>query len=100
MKDFTYCSHTDCSCEDCVRHQANVPRHLTYSDISIADLNDGYCFLPKQKSPTRREKLLAAICKGTQKTNYKCDETCKAMCGNDGTCAYCSIIADAVEEVV
>ena len=54
----------------------------------------------KRSQDTVRNDLLAAICRGTQKTNYKCDEVCKAMCGNDGTCAYCSIIADSVEEII
>jgi hypothetical protein len=46
----------------------------------------------------RRERLIKAICKGTQKTNYKCDSVCKAMCSSDGVCAYCATIADAIEE--
>lgn len=101
--DITYCSQTMCAHLDCIRHQYNAP---VGRDISIADLNDGLCFDPMEFLPNeddlpennRRERLLAAICKGTQKTNYKCNDACKAMCGNDGTCAYCSVIADAIEE--
>ncbi len=101
----TYCSHTDCVHLDCARHQHSVNKD---SIISIADLNDGLCYSSMFRMPNtsempekgRREKLLRAICVGTQKTNYKCDDVCKAMCGSNGTCAYCSIIADAVEEVV
>lgn len=44
-----------------------------------------------------RKKLLQAICDGTQKTNYKCSDVCKALCSVSGDCAYCSIIADAIE---
>jgi hypothetical protein len=90
----TYCSRITCVHKDCFRHQYNAPEDR---NISIADLNDGWCF-DSPKEPTDRERLLAAICKGTQKTNYKCNDACKAMCGNDGTCAYCSVIAYAIEE--
>jgi hypothetical protein len=103
MRDITYCSQTLCAQLDCVRHQYHAPLD---DNLSIADLNDGLCFTPMEFIPddselpgqVSRERLLKAICKGTQKTNYKCDDVCKAMCGNDGTCAYCSTIADAVEE--
>jgi hypothetical protein len=99
MSDFTYCSHTNCYYKDCARHQHNAPKDIA---ISIADLDDGFCFVPEVIIPetvnTDRERLLAAICRGTQKTNYKCDGICKALCGNDGTCAYCSYIADTIEE--
>lgn len=96
----TYCSMITCSHTDCSRHQFNAPPGKI---ISIANLNDGYCFGPTvttviEEEPQKRARLLAAVCRGTQKTNYKCDDVCKAMCGNDGTCAYCSIIADAIEE--
>ena len=104
----TYCSRTDCKQEACFRHQKRAPM---YTEISIADLNDG-CYLSpevddtmtieaiKRSQDAARKDLLAAICRGTQKTNYKCNDTCKALCGNDGTCAYCSTIADAVEEML
>jgi hypothetical protein len=92
--DITYCYHVDCIHKDCIRHLDNAPKDV---DISIADLNDGLCF-DFIEEPTKRERLLATICKGTQKTNYKCDVACRALCGNDGTCAHCSIIADAIEE--
>lgn len=102
MKDITYCSRTMCAHLDCLRHQYHAP----VGEISIADLNDGLCFdemeflpddseLPKRSN---RERLLQAICTGTRKTNYKCDSVCKAMCGSDGTCAYCAAIVDAIEE--
>ena len=101
MRDITFCSQTMCAHLDCMRHQYHAPA----GDISIADLNDGSCFEPMVFLPdddelpvTNRSRLLAAICKGTQKTNYKCDTVCKAMCGNDGTCVYCAAIADAIEE--
>lgn len=104
----TYCSRTSCRQETCFRHQKRAP---LYTEISIADLNDG-CYLSpeeddkmtieaiKRSQDAARNDLLAAICRGTQKTNYKCDEVCKAMCNSDGHCAYCSIIADSIEEVI
>jgi hypothetical protein len=94
MKDMTYCSRTSCIHTDCCRHQSLAP---VDSNISIADCNDGWCF-SEEVVKNERQRLLAAICRGTQKTNYKCDSVCKAMCGSDGICAYCSIIADAIEE--
>lgn len=102
MRDITYCSHTDCCDKECYRHQCHA---LADRPIIIADLNDGYCFISENINQAvnelnMRQKLLMAICKGTQKTNYKCDEVCRAMCGSDGSCAYCSIIADAIEEVL
>ena len=99
MRDITYCSHIDCYYkEDCPRHQIHAPSGII---ISIADLDDGYCFVPEpNKQPSVRENLLAAICRGTQNTNYACDTVCRSMCGNDGTCVFCATIADAVEEVI
>lgn len=103
----TYCSRTDCR-HPCLRNQKFAPKDR---DISIADL-DNNCYLSpevddamtisaiKRSQDATRNDLLAAICRGTQKTNYKCDTVCKAMCGSDGHCAYCSTIADAVEEVL
>lgn len=95
----TYCSHTDCYYRDCMRHQHNAPKDR---DISIADLNDGYCFIPSHlletKERHKRERLCSAICKGVQSTNYRCDNPTKAMCDADGGCYYCATIADAVEE--
>lgn len=93
MSDITYCSRVTCMHEDCSRHQHNITKDM----ISIADLSDGWCFDEKTSNESR-QRLLRAICKGTQKTNYKCNEVCKAMCGNDGVCAYCATIADAIEE--
>jgi hypothetical protein len=103
MRDITYCSQTLCAHLDCVRHQYHAPLD---ENLSIADLNDGLCFTPMEFLPDdselpahdRRERLLKAICKGTQKTNYKCDFVCKAMCSSDGVCAYCATLADAIEE--
>lgn len=96
MRDVTYCSHIDCSDTECGYHQSKAPQNV---DISIADLNDDYCYIPMVPNNSR-EKLLTAICKGTQQTTYKCDDVCKAMCGSDGHCVYCETIADAVEEVL
>ena len=97
--DITYCSHTDCYYRDCVRHQNNAS---TDRDISIADLNDGYCFIPEPDPSfnSNRAKLLSAICKGVQNTNYRCDNPTRAMCDVDGGCYFCEAIADAIEEVV
>lgn len=95
--DKTYCSRIQCANLDCTRHQIYAPKS---KDICIADLNDGWCFTPvttARRNTTEREKLLLAICKGTQNTSYVCDVTCKALCSNDGTCDYCGRIADAVE---
>lgn len=97
MKDIIYCSHIDCYFTDCARHQYNAPEG---KGISIADLDDGYCFVPEQLIATKarhtRERLVSAICKGTQNTNYKCDNPAKAMCDVDGSCYYCELIAEAV----
>ena len=99
MRDITYCSHIDCYYRDCTRHQCRAPEGQA---ISIADLNDGYCFIPvelvKTKHKHLRERLAAAICKGTQNTNYKCDNPTRAMCDVDGGCYYCENIAEAVIE--
>ena len=97
MRDITYCSHTDCYYRDCTRHQNHAPKDI---DISIADLNDGYCFIPEGLLETKhkhmRERLMSAICKGTQNTTYKCDNPTRAMCDADGGCCYCENIAEAV----
>ena len=101
MRDITYCSHTECYYRDCVRHQSHV---TTTGPISIADLNDGYCFIPEaaadQAVRDNREELLRAVCRGVQKTNYKCDNPTRAMCDVDGGCRFCDVIVDAVEEVL
>ena len=92
---FTYCINSDCRKCDCRFHLDRAPRGYA---VTAKDFNEEHnCYVA---SSDRRKELLKAICIGTQKTNYKCDEVYRAMCGNDGTCAYCSIIADAVEEVV
>ena len=92
----TYCSHLDCYYRDCTRHQSSAPKD---TDISIADLNDGFCFIPTQEETTnKRDRLLSAICKGTQATSYRCDNPTRAMCDADGGCYYCASIADAIEE--
>lgn len=95
----TYCSHIDCYYRDCTRHQNNAPKN---TDVSIADLNDGYCFIPKQDHEFRsnREDLLSAICRGVQNTTYKCDNPTRALCDVDGGCYFCATIADAVEEAL
>lgn len=103
----TYCSRISCRQETCLRHQKHVP---LYTEISIADLDDG-CYLSpevddamtieaiKRSQDAARNDLLAAICRGTQKTNYKCSDACKALCDSNGSCAYCSTIADSIEEL-
>ena len=103
----TYCSRTDCRQGTCLRHQKRAIHH---KDISIADLNDN-CYLSpdeddkmtidaiKRSQNASRNDLLAAICRGTQKTNYKCNDACKTLCDSNGSCAYCSIIADSIEEL-
>lgn len=99
---YTYCSHTECTNTSCFRHQRNATNKVF---ISIADLLGDCCYQHSnvddcKESSIRRMALLAAICRGTQKTAYSCDDTCKALCGNDGTCVYCATIADAIEEVL
>lgn len=89
MKDITYCSKRLCAHNECDRHYTKAPRAR---GNSYADLNDG-CY-----EYIYRKMLLSAICKGTQKTSYKCTDACKAMCNNNGTCAYCSIIAESIAE--
>jgi hypothetical protein len=41
IMDITYCSRTECGDTSCIRHQFNAP----HGDISIADLNNGKCFI-------------------------------------------------------
>ena len=95
--DITYCSHTDCYYRDCTRHQDNAPAGKM---ISIADLNDGFCFIPKPEPSLKssRAELLSAICRGVQNTNYRCDNPTRAMCDADGGCYFCDTIADSIEE--
>lgn len=85
-----YCIQSDCRKTWCRFHQEKIDRSRPYD---IVDLDLG-CYV----GPEGRDRLMAAICRGTQKTNYKCDTVCKAMCGSDGCCAYCATIADAIEE--
>lgn len=99
MADITYCSHMECYYRDCVRHQNNAPAS---KHISIADLDDGFCFIPKYSVDpafkSNREELLTAICKGVQKTSYSCANPTRAMCAVNGDCYFCATIADAIEE--
>ena len=97
MKDITYCSHTDCYYRDCIRHQYNAP---TDKVISVADLDDGFCFIPvpEDRVFTNRERLLGAVCRGIQQTHLKCDNSTRALCEFIGDCFYCHTIADAIEE--
>ena len=99
MIDITYCSHVNCYYRDCTRHQSHAP---TDRPISITDLNDGYCFSPKQDPifKSSRDDLLSAICKGVQNTSYKCDNPTRALCDVDGGCYFCDTIANAVKEVL
>ena len=41
-----------------------------------------------------RKQLGKLICEATQKTNYRCNDTCKALCDCEGSCAYCLTIAE------
>ena len=101
MADITYCSHIDCYYRDCTRHQSHAPASR---QISIADLNDGYCFISEHRPDpvfkSNREDLLGAICRGVQNTNYRCDNPTRAMCDVAGGCYFCATIADTVEEVL
>ena len=49
----TYCSRTNCYFRDCTRHQDKAPKDR---DISIADLNDGYCFIPASLFDTKHKQ--------------------------------------------
>ena len=93
----TYCTHKDCYYRDCVRHLDNAPKGRL---ISIADLNDGFCFIPENVAVNKRERLLAAICKGVQNTHCKCDNPTRAVCDAVGDCTFCHTIADAVEALM
>lgn len=84
-----YCSKEDCRRVSCSFHKSRVHPGIVATAV---DLDLG-CYI----SPVGREKLLQALCKGTQLTNYRCDKICKALCGLDGTCAYCSTLADVIE---
>ena len=99
MRDITYCSHIDCYYKDCIRHQSNAP---SGRNISIADLNDGYCFVPESLLEVRlsrkKERLMSAVCKGTQKTNYRCDNITRVACDVNGSCSYCETIANMIIE--
>lgn len=90
---FRYCLHNDCIKKTCRFHLCNAPDG-EYVEASSQDLG---CYVgPYHK----RQELLKAICDGTQKTAYRCNDACKALCGSDGNCAYCSTIADSVEEML
>lgn len=41
-----------------------------------------------------RKQLAKLICEATQKTSYKCNDACKALCDCEGCCAYCMTIAE------
>lgn len=101
MRDITYCSHVDCYYRDCTRHQSKAP---TDKPLSIADLNDGYCFIPECSMSvipkSSYEELLGAICRGVQNTTYRCDNPTRALCDVDGGCRFCETIAEAVVEVL
>lgn len=90
---FTYCIRSECIEKDCRFHLTRAPRGYA---VTAKDFNEEHNCLKVVTS--MRERLMKAICNGTQKTNYKCDSVCKAMCGSDGVCAYCATIADAIEE--
>ena len=87
-KDF--CTRSDCRNTECRFHYTKITPGEPYD---IVDLDLG-CYV----GPEAYDKLLAAICRGTQNTNYACDTVCKAMCGSDGRCTYCYSIAHSIEE--
>ena len=92
--DVTYCSRLSCSRKSCGYHQINVPDGRV---VSMSDRSFGVgCY----RSEEDYLELKRAICKGTQKTNYKCSDTCKALCSVNGDCAYCSIIAEEISKEV
>ena len=41
-------------------------------------------------------QLPKLICEATQKTAYRCNDTCKALCDFKGNCAYCLTIAEHI----
>jgi hypothetical protein len=105
IMDITYCSKLDCVKVLCPYNQFSAPKG---QDISIAERDDGCyqsAFIHENRRASQiakpaRAALLMAICNATQRTSYNCDDVCRAMCGQDGTCAYCATIADGVEEVI
>lgn len=84
-----YCFKEDCRRVSCSFHKSKAHPDIVATAI---DLDIG-CYI----SPVGREKLLQALCKGTQLTNYRCGKSCKTLYGSDGTCAYCSTLADVIE---
>lgn len=90
----TYCSHTDCFYKDCGRHQHNLPEGVI---ISIADLNDGFCYMP-DSIDARKQRLINAICKGTQNTNFSCSDEAQEICFKNGGCKYSKALAEAIEK--
>jgi hypothetical protein len=89
---FYYCGYSDCIKKGCRFHLDRAPKGVA---VEVIYKDDGCYERPSEK----RESLLKAICQATQVTGCKCDEVCRAMCGNDGICHFCATIADAVEEV-
>jgi hypothetical protein len=45
-----------------------------------------------------RQRLAGLVCEATQKTSYRCNDTCKALCDCKGSCAYCLTIAEHILE--
>ena len=90
---FYYCILSDCVKKDCRFHLSTAPKGVV---VESTDQDLG-CYVGPYN---RRKDLLRAICVGTQKTNYKCSDACKALCDSNGSCAYCSTIADSIEEVI
>ena len=90
----TYCSRTDCLYRDCGRHQNNLPE----GDIfSIADFSEDVCY-KSTSLESKRARLLEAICKGTQKTNYSCSDEAQEICFKNGGCKYSKALAEAIEK--
>ena len=88
----SYCTQENCARLACDYHPTKMPNNR--SGLHVYDMNIGCLVEPYTNVATIRQ----AICDATQLTNYKCDEVCKKMCGNDGNCAYCATIADVVIE--
>lgn len=92
--DITYCSRISCSRKSCGFHQINAPDGV---DISITDRGSvAGCY----RSDDDHQSLRLAICRGTQKTAYRCSDSCKSLCNSNGDCAFCSVIAEEISKDV
>jgi hypothetical protein len=50
----------------------------------------------KTTKTSLRKRMPKLICDATQKTVYRCNDTCKALCDCEGGCAYCWAIAEHI----